>query len=411
MMLYKRVIFSAAVLSMTANVVVGEDWRGFRGLDRAGVCEGELPNSWSGKDFKWRLDLQTRDVGSVAVIDNKVFLLSMAAGKPELRVLCVDVRSGREVWSRSFPHASNHLHKRNTFASSTPAVDSEYVYVVHSDREHTWVRCLTHQGEEVWSRDLGEAKSQHGFGTSPVVQGDKLILNFSQQGERMPSGVEPGQSRVIAMDRATGETVWETPMTSRRVCYGTPTIHGDLVLCANTGDGVYALSLQTGELQWRLPVFSMRCVSSPVVFEDLVIGTSGSGGGGNHLVAVRIPTGSRDEPEEAYRIERNAPYVPTAVEKDGALFIVDDSGVASCVDAATGKKEWTQRIGGTFSASPILVGDKCLLVNLSGEATIIRASRRFEKLGSVDLGGPVGATPTFVDGRLLLRIDNELVCL
>jgi hypothetical protein len=72
---------------------------------------------------------------------------------------------------------------------------------------------------------------------------------------------------------------------------------------------------------------------------------------------------------------------------------------------------WFKRIGGNFSASPIIVGDKMLLISLDGKATTIAAADEFEKLGEVDLGGPVGATPAFANGRLLIRVDDKLVCL
>ena len=222
---------------------------------------------------------------------------------------------------------------------------------------------------------------------------------------------KPGTSKVIAVNRSTGETIWETPVTSTRVCYGVPVVRDGKVICANTGDGVYALSLQTGKLLWRLPVFGMRCVSSPIVAGDLVIGSSGSGGGGNHMVAVRMPTDASGQPEQVYRIDKSAPYVPTSVVHDGAMFVVDDNGIASCFDVATGDVEWTARIGGNFGASPILLGDKVLVISLDGEATVFRASRSFEKIDEVDLGGPVGATPAFADGRLLLRVGTELRCL
>lgn len=388
-----------------------QDWSGFHGLSLGGVVdEGDLPTQWGDTDYRWRFDLATRDVGSVAVKDGAVYLLSSSEDKTQLRLIAIDLDSGNEKWTKSFPHSENHLHKRNTLASSTPAVDDDHVYVAHSDRDRTWVRCISVSGTEVWSRDLGPAQSQHGFGTSPVIDGDRLILNFSQQAERVKNG-KPGVSRIYAFDRSTGETLWETPVTSSRVCYGKPYVHDGLVICANTGDGVFALSLDTGKMQWRNPVFRMRCVSSPIIAGDLAIGTSGSGGGGNHLVAVRMPTEPNQTPQEVYRIESAAPYVPTSVVLDGAMFIIDDGGVATCIDAQSGQLLWKKRIGGNFGASPIIVGDKCLLVSLDGTATVIRASKEFEKLGSVDLGGPVGATPAFANGRLLLRVGNELLCL
>jgi outer membrane protein assembly factor BamB len=394
-----------------ASRVGAEDWPGFHGLSIAGVLpEAKLPESFGGQHNRWSFDLKTRDVGSMAIQDGRVYLLAMAAESQSIRLLSIDLQTGQERWTREFPQSENHLHARNTLASSTPATDGQFVYIAHSDREHTWLRCLDHDGNEVWNRDFGSATSQHGFGTSPTVQGETLLLNFSQQADKVTDG-RPGTSRVIAVDRSTGNTIWETPVTSTRVCYGTPAVRDGKVICANTGDGVYALSLETGKLLWRLPVFGMRCVSSPIVAGDLVIGSSGSGGGGNHMVAVRMPSDDSEQPTEVYRINKSAPYVPTAVVHDGLLFAIDDKGVASCFDVATGDVAWTKRIGGNFGASPILLGDELLIISLDGEATVLRASRTFEKLREVELGGPVGATPAYADGRLLLRVGTELRCL
>ncbi|WP_182867471.1 PQQ-binding-like beta-propeller repeat protein [Stieleria mannarensis] len=399
--------------ALTANAVpaTADDWPGFHGLRIAGVLpDAQLPEGLEKQSYRWTVDLKTRDVGSMAIQNGRVYLLSMSPAKQTLRLISINLRTGNVNWTREFPHAKNHLHSRNTLASSTPATDSRYVYIAHSDRQHTWLRCLDHQGNEVWQRDFGVAQSQHGFGVSPTVHGETVVLNFSQQADRVENG-QPGTSRVIAVNRSTGETIWQTPVTSTRVCYGTPVIRDGKVICANTGDGIYALSLETGKMLWRLPVFKMRCVSSPVVVGDLAIGSSGSGGGGNHLVAVRMPSGQTDAPQEVYRIEKAAPYVPTSVAHNGMLFTIDDKGIASCFDVATGDVQWTKRIGGTYSASPILLGDKVLVINLDGEATVLRAARTFEKLSEINLGGPVGATPAYADGRLLLRVGTELRCL
>ena len=93
------------------------------------------------------------------------------------------------------------------------------------------------------------------------------------------------------------------------------------------------------------------------------------------------------------------------------MFCIADNGIASCLNVASGEQIWSERIGGNFGASPIVVGDTLLLISLEGKATLLRAADKFEKLGEVDLGGPVGATPAYAEGRLLLRIDEELVCL
>ena len=92
--------------------------------------------------------------------------------------------------------------------------------------------------------------------------------------------------------------------------------------------------------------------------------------------------------------------------------MIDDKGIASCIDATTGKSIWgPNRVGGNFGASPVLIGDTLLMISLDGKATLLRAGDRYEKIGEVDLGGPVGATPAFAEGHLLLRVGDELRCL
>jgi outer membrane protein assembly factor BamB len=162
---------------------------------------------------------------------------------------------------------------------------------------------------------------------------------------------------------------------------------------------------------WNLKVFGKRCCSTPLVVGDVAIGTCGSGGGGNELAAVRIPNSPAQKPTEIYRISRAAPYVPTPAIKGDRMFTIDDKGIASCLNVKTGEVIWSQRIGGNFGASPVILGDKLLLISLTGQATLLRAADQFEKLGEIDLGGPVGATPAFAEGRLLIRVDREIRCL
>ena len=221
---------------------------------------------------------------------------------------------------------------------------------------------------------------------------------------------------MIAVERSSGKTIWERPLNTKRTCYGVPATYVDRqnrtqIIDANTGNGLFGLDAKTGQMRWELPVFKMRCCSTPLIVGDIAIGSSGSGGGGNHLVAVKIPESDSDRPREVYRIEKGAPYVPTPAVKDGHLYMVDDKGIASCIDATNGKTKWLKRIGGNFGASPIIVGDRLLLISLDGQATVLRASTEYQKLSEFDLGGPVGATPAYTNGNLILRVGNKLLCL
>lgn len=407
-----------ACLSYCTSIDAADNWNRFHGgAGNGDAGKGMIPSQWSDGDYSWRRDIGSRDVGSPIIIDGKVYYLAYRAEKRQMSLESLDLANGNLRWSRPFPQTEYHLHNRNTFASGTPSADEKNIFVAYAEPEHTFLKCFDHDGNELWSRDFGSWLSQHGFGTSPRIHGDSILLFNSQQAEQLRPDQTPGISRLISVDRYTGQTQWETTLTATRSCYGMPAIHqseqGTQVINANTGDGMFALDLKTGKKLWNLEVFEKRVCSTPLIHGDIAIGTSGSGGGGNHLVAVRIPTRPGQQPEQLYRIDRGAPYVPTPSIRGNRMFMVDDKGIASCVNVETGESVWMERIGGRqgYGASPILIGDKLLVISLGGEAKVLRASDQFELLGEMDLGGPVGASPAYANGCLLLRVENELRCI
>ncbi len=407
-------LFVVSVPELLADAPGG--WSEFHGRDARGVSSGTLPRTWKDSDYSWRRQFGSRDVGSPVVHGQSVYCLVSKPQQSKIAIESIDLATGDLRWSKEFHQANHRQHSRNTLASSTPAVDEKNVFIAWSDPAHTFLKCLDHDGNVVWSRDFGTWQSQHGFGTSPRIFGSMVLLFNSQQANQLRPGQVAGQSRMIAVDRKSGETVWETPLDTTRSCYGVPAIYhaGDgstQIIDANTGNGMFALDAKTGKMLWNLEVFEMRCCSTPLIAGDIAIGSSGSGGGGNHLVAVRIPQTAGDRPRQLYRIDRGAPYVPTSVLKDDRLYLVGDKGIASCINVQTGEVIWQERIGGNFGASPILIGDTLLLISLDGQATLLKASDEFQKVGEVDLGGPVGATPAYVNGQLLLRVGDELRCL
>ncbi|WP_145121922.1 PQQ-binding-like beta-propeller repeat protein [Rosistilla oblonga] len=390
-----------------------QDWTRFHGPNGSGyIADGKIPDSWTADDEAWAAELPGGGISSPVAWGDKVFLLAADPKTAVRHVLAYQLSSGKQLWDKTFDSVPHHLHKRNRFAASTPCCDEKFVYVAWSEPQHTTVSCLTHEGELVWQRDLGRWQSQHGFATSPMLYEDFVIVFDSQQARQLKPGETAGESKMVALNRQTGQMVWETPLETTNVCYGTPCVYQPAggaaqLVDANTGNGLFGLDPKTGKMLWNLKVFRSRCCSSPVVAGDLVLGSAGSGGGGNHLVAVR----PGEEPTEAYRVERGAPYVPTSVVVGDMAFLCGDNGVATCIDVKSGEPHWTRRIGGTISSSPIVVGDKLLTIDMDGKATVLRAGKKFEKLGTADLHGNVQATPAYTQGYLLLRSENRLTAI
>lgn len=390
-----------------------QTWTRFHGPNGSGyIADGKIPDSWTDSDYTWTTTLPAGGISSPVAWGDKVFMLSADDATAQRHVLAFDLRSGKLLWDKKFASKPHHLHSRNRFASSTPCCDANHVFVAWSQPEHTTVMCFTHEGDLVWEKDLGTWQSQHGFGTSPMLIDDLVIVFDSQQAEQLKPGETPGASEMVALNQKTGEIVWRTPLATTRVCYGTPCIYeadgsAKQLVDANTGNGMFGLDPKSGKMLWSLKVFRARCCSSPVVAGNLVIASAGSGGGGNHLVAVK----PGDQPVETFRLEKSAPYVPTPVVAGELLFAMGDNGVASCCDASTGEVYWTRRAGGTISSSPIVVGNKLLTIDMDGKATVLSATKDYKKLGEAELGGDVQATPAFIDGYLLLRAGNRLMAL
>ncbi len=326
-------------------------------------------------------------------------------------ILCYDLASGKEQWRRNFTSVKHPLHTRSSYASSTPCADDNAVYVTWGSPENVTVKAFSHTGDELWSRDLGRYVSQHGYGGSPALISGLLIVMNSQDALELPEGVAPGETSVLALDPKTGKTVWQTPRKTTRVCYGVPIAMNDAsgreVLVMNeTGDGIFALDIKTGAPVWNRQTFTKRCVSSPVLVGDLLIGTEGSGGGGNVLFAVDSKGRSH---ELAFEIRKAAPYVPTPVAKGNLMFLWDDKGIVSCVKVPGGEVLWTERIGGNVSSSPVIAGDKLIGIAEDGTLTILSASSTFKKLGEVKLGETTRSTPALREDCLLVRTDSKLM--
>jgi outer membrane protein assembly factor BamB len=339
---------------------------------------------------------------------NQIYLLSAEPESATRYVLCFSTEDGAPRWRHEFPSEPHHRHVRNSFASTTPAVDQDYVYAAWSTPAKTTLMAFKHDGQTVWERDLGPFHSQHGFGTSPIVYKDLVFLCVQQQKPER-DGPQTETSKIVALDRTTGEPRWQTPRLSEVVSYSTPCIfqsagQPDQLIGCSTAHGIYSLDPGTGQPNWQLEVFDKRTVSSPLVAGGLIVGTTGSGGGGNYVVALR--PGPR--PETAYRITRQAPYVPSPVSTDGLLFLWSDRGIVTCVRVADGQQVWQQRIGGSFSGSPVIAGEHMYCIRDDGVVVVLAASGEFRLLAENPLGEPSRATPAISEGRMFLRTESQL---
>jgi outer membrane protein assembly factor BamB len=395
-----------------------QDWTRFRGPNGTGVSEATtIPTEWTPSDYNWKTELPGLGHSSPVIWGDRVFLLSADPATATRYVLCYNTKDGSEAWKRTFESATHTLHDRSSYASSTPAVDEERVYFGWSTPDSTTLIAFDHHGETVWENNLGPWVSQHGFGTSPIIFKETLILHNSQQANQLEEGVTPGESRMMAFDRSSGDSLWKSPLASRNVCYSVPFIYEPQpgkpeLVCTSTGNGVFSLDPTSGAKNWAVDVFDKRTVGSPIFAGGHIFGSTGSGQfSSNYVVAVKPgPSATL-----AYKLENGphfkAPYVPSLVAKGDYVFMLYDRGFASCVDARTGAIQWTKaRTGGVFSGSPIRVRDKIYCMDDEGVVWVIAADEKeYRLLAKNPLGEPSRSTPAVSGGRLYLRTYSHLI--
>jgi outer membrane protein assembly factor BamB len=398
---------AACLVFFASASLPAQEWTRFRGPNGSGLSDAEgIPSRWTESDYDWNARLPGAGHSQPVIWGKRIFLTAAADEGRERFVVCLRVEDGGIAWKKSYRLSMHSKHQRNSFASSTPAVDEERVYFLFSAPEAGALRALDHDGKEVWSRELGPLDNKHGDGSSPIVWEDMVVLGCDQD----------GGSFLIAVDRKRGEPRWRVERQSEVTSYGTPCIYRDgdttALLFTSQAHGLTGLEARTGKVLWEEKVFDKRTVSSPVLAGGLAMATCGSGGGGNYLVAVRLgATAGANGSRVAYQVKQSAPYVPTPIARGDRLFLWNDKGIVSCVEAGTGRSLWRERVEGDFSGSPICIRDRLYAISEAGEVVVVAAADRFELLGRTALGEESKSTPAVAGGRLYLRTESRLFSL
>ena len=165
----KRFLLGTGALAMIvlfSYQANSQEWTRFHGPNGQGVSTlKSFPAQWTDKDINWKVKLPGIGHSSPVIWGDRLFLLSADPKTAERYFLGINTKDGKIAWKRDFTSESHHLHQRSSFASSTPTVDEERVYIAWSTPTVTTFKAFTHDGDEVWSKDLGRWESQHGFGT------------------------------------------------------------------------------------------------------------------------------------------------------------------------------------------------------------------------------------------------------
>ena len=407
-----RSVLDLGLLFLLAIPAAADNWPRFRGPNGQGISDATtIPVKWSEQDYKWRIEFPGGGHSSPVVWDGKVFVTCGDDKAMRGTLLCLSATDGRELWRKEFELDKHPMNALNSYASATPALDSENIYVLWPGRAETRLVALTHDGRELWTIQLPGVRARHGAGSSPIVCGDCVIVSREQdKGNDL-------KSVWLAVDRKTGEVRWryEHPENANG-SYSTPCLYRDkggreqLIFSSNS-HGIAGVDSQTGALLWKTPAaLPARVVSSPVLVDGLVIATCGEGGRGIRLAAVKPPDPGSSAATEVYALDRGiVPYVPISVVHDGLLFTFHDQGTVSCLRGGTGEVLWSEKPGGKFFGSPVCLGDKLYAMTTDGNVVVLRAAPKYELLAMNALGEKSHATPAVADGRMYLRTYSHLI--
>ncbi|HEY2762254.1 MAG TPA: PQQ-binding-like beta-propeller repeat protein [Pirellulales bacterium] len=399
------------VLTVPVICQAQDAWPRFRGPNGQGQSEAAtIPTTFAESDYNWKTEFPGIGHSSPVVWGNKVFITSADPDSATVHVLAFNTADGKKLWQRDYPSTTYHLHTQNNYASSTPALDADRIYVAWANPEEITLLALDHDGHDVWRKNLGPYKSEHGFGTSPIVVDDKVIITNDQEGENRS---------LIAVDAKTGADRWRIPRrfadNRQNASYATPCVMEtpagrELIVCS-WAHGISSHDLATGVENWESQVFKLRPVASPVLVDGLILGSCGEGGGNNTMIALK--PGSKDgrAPELAFpAIDRSsAPYIPTICVAGDLAFLWTDKGIVTCLDVTSGKQLWRQRVGGTFFSSPVRVQNRIYNISADGEVVVLAATPEYKLLARNGLGEGTQATPAIAGGKMYLRTLSHLI--
>jgi len=379
-------------------------WTALRGPTQQGLVRNStLPQTW---DVLWKTPLPGQGNSAPIIWGDQLFVTAEgprpegATAGPERFVLAFDRRDGVLQWKHAAPQPTEleTLYWKNTFASSTVVTEGERVIAFLGN---SGLVCCDLASNRLWHTDLGTFPTMHGPGTTPVLYRDLVIVMQDQN---------KGTSLFAAYDKQSGAKRWqhERPKQAGWCSPVLLRVGNRDELIYNGSHIVIGYDPATGTELWRANGTTEESIPMIVTGGGLLYSASGRNG---PIFAIR-PGGSGDvsDTHVVWRNARGGPLVPTPAYHAGRLYLVNDTGILTCLDATTGDTVWQHRLRGRFSTSPLVIDDQLLVVSEDGVATVFRTGGEFVSVAEHDLGETVLATPAVLDNRVYVRTAGHVLC-
>jgi outer membrane protein assembly factor BamB len=376
------------------------------------------PIHWDGRTGEgvlWKTPVPLKGASSPVVWGRRVFLTG--ADKTRREVYCYDADSGSLLWRSRVENVpggglpSGDIWDDKTHAAATPVTDGRHVYAVFVNGD---LVCIDFEGNRVWARGLGPVRNAYGHASSLAMYRNLLLVQLDQ------AKTESGEwrSKLMALDSATGRTVWETERPVPE-SWATPIVaelagREQIITCADPW--VIAYDPETGDEIWKVSCLSGYVTPSAVAVSADEGGLVFAMVEEAELRAIR-PDGAGDvtRTHVVWTYEDDLPSVPSPVLAEAAggtlLFVLSSGGIMTCLDARSGEKHWDEDLEVSCLASPTVVDDRIYVIGDDGVGVVIGAGAQFEEISRPELGEYVQASPAFAHGRIYLRGEEHLFCI
>lgn len=425
-----------------SQATAGDDWLNWRGPAMTGTSDSRgLPVAWSeSKNVVWKTALPHWSGSTPVITGDRIFLLSASkstpddkaevgrtlgrkggdAGGRDILLLCIDKRTGKQMWSKKLSDG-NKFYAKHNMASISPVTDGKHVWAVSGTG---LIAAYDFEGNRLWDYDLQKAHGEFGlvwgYASSPLLYEDKLIVQV------LHGATNKNPSYLLALDKLTGKKHWyvERRTDAEKECpdaYTCPVIlkhDGKTQIVVSGADWITAHDPDSGHEIWRATGLNpekegnYRICGTPLALDGMVIATSrirpiiGVRAGGSGDVTTTHTLWTSDD--------RKGPDVPSAACDGRYIYLINDRGFASCLDMKTGKSVWgPKRIaGGSYSASPLVADGRIYITNEDCVTTVLKAGPAFEMIGENMLDGGYTLSSWAVSGdRMYLRGGTHLYCI
>ena len=375
------------------------DWPRWRGPNANGVADATQtpPTHWDAtNNVIWKTPIPGKGHGSPIVVKDLVIVTTAEEDRELQSVVSFDRKTGESRWRTDVHHGDldRKGNKKTTQASSTAAWDGERLIVNFLNRGAIYTTALDIQGKQIWQTKVSDFATHQGFGSSPAIDGALAYVTTDSR----------GGGKVAALDCATGKIIWQVNRPEKANYASAVVIEacGRKQVVVQGCDLVSSFDPLTGHKLWEIEGATTECVTSLVTDGTRVFASGGYPR--KHVQAVVADGSGKTTWESNLQV-----YVPSMIVHQGHLYAVQDSGIPTCWKCDTGAEVWKERLGGTFTASLVLVGTNLFAVNEAGQTFIFKADPKgFELVAENKLGDEVYATPAICGGQIFMRVvENQ----